>query len=59
MKANYKMPVVTLASVILGALAMMLSVIATALAQIQFVCAELSNVSMARPIWLRHAMAPS
>ena len=33
MKANYKMPVAALASVILGALAMMLSVIATALAQ--------------------------
>src|SRR5262249_4571006 len=32
-KANYKIPVVALASVILGALAMMLSVIATALAQ--------------------------
>src|ERR1700730_1705255 len=33
MKANHKMPVAALASVILGALAMMLSVIATALAQ--------------------------
>ena len=33
MRANYKMPVAALASVILGALAMMLSVIATALAQ--------------------------
>ena len=33
MKANYKMPVAALASVILGALAMMLSVIAAALAQ--------------------------
>jgi hypothetical protein len=33
MKANYKMPVAALASIILGALAMMLSVIATALAQ--------------------------
>ena len=33
MKANYKMPVAVLASVILGALAMVLSVGATALAQ--------------------------
>src|SRR5215469_18604024 len=33
MKADYKMPVAALASVILGALAMMPSVIATALAQ--------------------------
>jgi hypothetical protein len=33
MKANYKMPVAALASIILGALAMMPSVIATALAQ--------------------------
>src|SRR6516164_8546725 len=33
MKANYKMPMAVLASVILGALAVMLSVIATALAQ--------------------------
>ena len=33
MKPNYKMPVAALASIILGALAMMLSVSATALAQ--------------------------
>ena len=56
MKANYKMPVAALASIILGALAMVLSVGATALAQDTVrVRGTIERVDGSS----RHAMGPS
>ena len=58
-KANYKMTVAGLASVALGALAMMVSGIATALAQDTVrVRGTIERIDRST-LWSRHAMAPS